>query len=110
MENVKRMYAKENGSIVIENRHFALTVNKNAVCESLILKANGRELLDTNADAPIFSLTEKRPYNNEIKLMYPNKRTTFNAKSVVLENGILVVHFDLVTFGARVEVSLQTSL
>ena len=107
MESAKRMYAKENGSIVIENRHFALTVNKNAVCESLILKKNGRELLDAGVETPIFSLTEKRPYNNEIKLMYPNKRTTFAAKSVVLENGILVVHFDLVTFGARVEVDVK---
>ena len=61
MENVKRMYAKENGSIVIENRHFALTVNKNAVCESLILKENGRELLEAGVETPIFSLTEKRP-------------------------------------------------
>lgn len=107
MENVKRMYAREDGAIVIENRHFALTVNQNAVCESLILKANGRELLEEGAEMPIFSLTEKRPYNNEIKLMYPNKRTTFNAKSVVLENGVLVVHFDLVTFGARVEVDVK---
>lgn len=107
MENAKRMYAKENGTIVIENRHFALTVNQNAVCESLILKKNGRELLDVGVETPLFALTEKRPYNNEIKLMYPNKRTTFHAKSVALENGALVLHFDLVTFGARVEVDLE---
>ncbi len=107
MANVKRMYAREDGSIVIENRHLALTVNKHAVCESLILKASGRELLDTSERMPFFALTEKRPYNNEIKLMYPNKRTTFAAKSVRLEGGILVLHFDLVTFGARVEVDIE---
>ncbi len=107
MENVKRMYVKENGSIVIENPHFCLTVGADAVCESLILKKNGRELLDVSERMPIFSLTEKRPYNNEIKLMYPNKRTTFNAKSLVLENDTLIVHFDLVTFGARVEVDVK---
>ena len=107
MEQNKYIYSDANGRIFIENRHFVLTVNKNAVCESMILKANGRELLDPNAEMPIFSLTEKRPYNNEIKLMYPNKRTTFQAKSVSLENGILIVHFDLVTFGARVEVDVE---
>ncbi len=106
MESAKRVYANEDGRIVIENRHFALTVNKNAVCESLILKKNGRELLDA-VEAPIFSLTEKRPYNNEIKLMYPNKRTTFAAKSLALEGETLIVHFDLVTFGARVEVDVK---
>ena len=107
MQTEKRIYAKENGSIVIENRHFALTFGKNAVCESLILKASGRELLDANENMPIFSLTEKRPYNNEIKLMYPNKRSTFAANSVALENGALTLHFDLVTFGARVEVDIE---
>ena len=106
MKSDKRIYTKENGSIVIENRHFALTVNQNAICESLLLKESNRELLN-NTETPIFSLTEKRPYNNEIKLMYPNKRTTFGAKNVVLEDGVLIVHFDLVTFGARVEVDID---
>lgn len=106
MKSDKRIYTKENGSIVIENRHFALTVNQNAICESLVLKESNRELLNST-ETPIFSLTEKRPYNNEIKLMYPNKRTTFGAKNVVLEDGVLIVHFDLVTFGARVEVDID---
>lgn len=106
MRIFKGIYSKNDGSIVIENRHFALTVNKNAICESLILKESGRELLEA-IDAPIFSLTEKRPYNNEIKLMYPNKRTTFGARSVELDGNTLIVHFDLVTFGARVEVDVD---
>ena len=106
MKHSAHIYAREDGRIVIENRHFALTVKKDAVCESLVLKESGRELLDT-VDTPIFSLTEKRPYNNEIKLMYPNQRTTFRANRVTLEKSTLIVHFDLVTFGARVEVAAE---
>ncbi len=107
MSDTKKIYQGADGRIVIENRHFSLRINENAVCESLILKKDGRELLDADADAKIFSLEEKRPFNNEIKLMYPNKRTTFAAKSVKLADGALVVHFDLVTFGARVEVDIK---
>ncbi len=107
MSNVKRLFSNPDGSIVIENRHFSLTVGKNALAESLILKKNGRELLDKSASIPIFSLTENRPFNNEIKLMYPNKRTVFGAKSVELVDGRIKVYFDLVTFGAWVDVEIE---
>ena len=107
MSNVKRLYSPPDGSIVIENRHFTLTVGKNALAESLILKSNGRDLLDKSASIPVFSLMENRPFNNEIKLMYPNKRTTFGAKSVELVDGRIKVYFDLVSFGAWVDVEIE---
>ena len=100
------LYTDADGKIVIENRHFYLRINERAIAESLILKSSGRELIDANRNEPIFSLTEKRPFNNEIKLMYPNKRTTFGARSLSLSEGRLVVYFDLVTFGATVEVDI----
>ena len=107
MSNLKRLYSTPDGSIVIENRHFTLTVGKNALAESLILKSNGRELLDKSAPIPVFSLMENRPFNNEIKLMYPNKRTAFGAKSVELVDGRIRVYFELVTFGAWVDVEIE---
>ncbi len=107
MSTEKRMYANPDGSIIIENRHFILKVSKDAVAESLVLKNGSRELLDKSTRIPIFSITEDRPYNNEIKLMYPCRRTTFGAKSVELREGFLDVHFDLVSFGARVEVTVE---
>ncbi len=107
MSNVKRLFSNPDGSIVIENRHFTLTVGKNALAESLILKKNGRDLLDKSAPIPVFSLMENRPFNNEIKLMYPNKRTVFGAKSVELVDGRIKVYFDLVTFGAWIDVEIE---
>ncbi len=107
MSNVKRLYSNPDGSIVIENRHFTLTVGKNALAEGLILKKNGRDLLDKSAPIPVFSLMENRPFNNEIKLMYPNKRTVFGAKSVELVDGRIRVYFDLVSFGAWVDVEIE---
>lgn len=107
MSNVKKIFSDCDGRIVIENGHFCLTVGKNAIAESLMLKKNGRELLDNSASIPIFSIMEKRPYNNEIKLMYPNKRTVFGAKSVELVDGRIKVYFDLVTFGAWVDVDIE---
>ena len=107
MSNLKRLYSTPDGSIVIENRHFALTVGKNALAESLILKKNGRDLLDKSAPIPVFSLMENRPFNNEIKLMYPNKRTVFGAKSVELVDGRIRVYFELVSFGAWVDVEIE---
>ncbi len=107
MDKSKAMYCDGKGLIVIENKHFILKLNGNAVCESLVLKADGRELLNKSEKRSIFSLTEKRPYNNEIKLMYPNKRTSFEAKSIKLEGDKLIVHFELVTFGATVEVDIR---
>ncbi len=107
MSNTKRIYSGQNGSIIIENRHFCLKVGKNARAESLVLKKNGRELIDKSAPIPIFSITEKRPYNNEIKLMYPNKRSVFGAKSIELVDGRIRVYFDLVSFGAWVDVDVE---
>ena len=103
----KGMYRDASGCIVIENRHLRLTATEDAVVRSLVVKASGRELLDKEELCPLFSLTEERPYNNEIKLMYPNKRTTFAARSLALEGDRLILHFDLVTFGAAVEVDIK---
>ncbi|MBO5040861.1 MAG: hypothetical protein J6D09_07170 [Clostridia bacterium] len=107
MSNVEKMYSNPDGSIVIENKHFCLTIGKNALADSLVLKKNGRELLDKSASIPVFSIMENRPYNNEIKLMYPNKRTVFGAKSVELVDGRIKVYFDLLTFGAWVDVDVE---
>lgn len=88
-------------NIIIENDSFRLEISPNCRVTSLICKETGEECL-VKADIPMFSLTEERPYNNEIKLAYPNKRTTFGANRVRLEDGKLIVGFELVTFEAQV--------
>ncbi len=91
-------------NIIIENKHFLLTVGSDAKAKSLILKENGEECLDKSGSISLFSLTEERPYNNEIKLSHPNKRTTFQANSLTIDEDKLVVGFELVGFKAVIRI------
>jgi len=91
-----------NGNIVIENEQFCLTLREDCIVESLIYKPKNIECISKGDECALFSLTEERPYNNEIKLAHPNKKTTFEANSVRIEDGKLVVGFELVTFKASV--------
>ncbi len=93
-----------NGKIVIENKNFCLTLRDDCIVESLIYKDKNIECIAKGNECALFSLTEERPYNNEIKLAHPNKKTTFEANSVRLEDGKLIVGFELVTFKARIAV------
>lgn len=93
--------------IVLENEKFRLVLSPACVAESLILKSNGEECLFPAERLPFFTLTEERPYNNEIKLAHPNQRTTFGANRVRLENDRLIVGFELIEFEAVVEVTVK---
>lgn len=96
-----------NGNMIIENQQFALTLRSDCVAESLIYKPTGTECLYSGEDIPLFSLTEERPFNNEIKLAHPNKRMTFQANRVRREGDRLIVGFELVTFEAVVEMRIE---
>ena len=91
-------------SILIENRHFCLKLSENCVAQSLVLKSGGEECLEPDSMVSFFTLTQNRPYNNEIKLTYPNKRTEFRANRVRREGDELIVGFELVTFEAVVTI------
>ncbi len=93
-------------SIILENRNFRLTLSDTAVAESLILKSNGEECLSIGNELPFFTLTMERPYNNEVKLAHPNKRTTFAANRVTYGDGKLTVGFEQVAFEAEIGVKL----
>ncbi len=93
-------------SIILENSKFCLTLGENAVAESLILKASGEECIMKGCELPFFSLTEERPVNNEIKLAHPNKRMTFGANRLRMEDGQLIVGFELIKFEAVVDVKI----
>lgn len=90
--------------IVIENSKFILKVNENCKAESLVLKSNGEECLEKDTEVSLFSLTEERPFNNEIKLAYPSKRTTFEANSLRREGNRLIAGFEVLPFEAVVEI------
>ena len=94
-----------NGSdIRLETPAFTLTVGADAKAKSLVLKANGEEMLDAREGVPLFSVTQDRPFNNEIKLIWPHKRTTFRANRLRQEDDRLIVGFELAEYEAVVRV------
>ena len=92
--------------ILLENARFRLAVGEDAVVRSLTLKATGEELLDLRDPTPFFAVTQPRPFNNEIKLAYPNARTTYPANRLRREGDRLVVGFEIAPYEAAVEVKV----
>ena len=92
------------GDVVLENARLRLTVGDDAVVKSLKVKPSGEECVDATERLPLFSVTQDRPFNNEIKLTYPNTETTYPANSVKREGDELVVGFEIAPYEARVKV------
>ena len=57
-----------NKDIILENSQLRLTVGPDCIAKSLIHKASGQECLAAGEDAALFSVTQERPFNNEVKL------------------------------------------
>ena len=93
-------------SFLIENDIFYLRLGNDAVVKSLCLKQTGEQLIAENSEIPFCSVTQERPYNNEIKLIHMNKRTEFMANRVYMENGKLIVGFDIAPYEAVVDVKI----
>ena len=89
-------------SFVFENKKFRLTVGENAMAESLIYKENGEELVKAGEEISLFAATQLRPFNNEVKLAYMNKRTTFYANKISVEGNKIIVSFEIVPYQAVV--------
>ena len=85
-----------------ENKNFRLTVGENATAESLVYKPTGEELLFAGEDIPLFSVTQLRPFNNEVKLAYMNKRTTFEANKISVEGNQILIDFEIIPYRAVV--------
>lgn len=96
----------ETDDIVIENGQFRLVVGNNAITKSLIFKTSGEECLMPGEPLALFSVTQERPYHNEIKLGHPNKRTTFQADSLYMEGERLIVGFELIPYRAVIGVEV----
>ena len=96
--------AGSNADVVLETSAMRLVIGADACAKSLTIKANGEECLDVHEGIPLFSVTQDRPFNNEIKLTYPNCQTTYPANSVRREGDELVVGFELAPYEARVKV------
>ena len=90
--------------IVVENARFRLVVGADAIAKSLVSKSTGEELLDLRDPTPFFSVTQERPFNNEIKLAHPNVRTTYPANRLRRDGDRLVVGFEIAPYEAVVTV------
>ena len=90
--------------IVLETETFKLTLGKDAVAWSLVVKGTNEEMLIKGANVPLFSATQDRPFNNETKLQHPNTRTTYKADSLVWDGERLTVGFETAPYKAVVKV------
>jgi len=93
---------KDKGDIVIENKNVKLVISSDGTSRSLMYKPENEECLAKGKNIPVFSVTQKRPYNNEIKLSYPNKKMTFNANSIRRKGNKLIVGFELIPYEAMI--------
>lgn len=92
--------------IILENSAFKLVLSNCGQAESLICKASGEECL-SGEKMSFFTLTELRPYNNEVKLSHPNKRTTYPVKSLTRKGDTLFVDFELTTYKAEISIRIS---
>lgn len=95
-----------NDCVVLENERFRLVLSPDGRAESLCLKSNGTQCL-ANSETPFCSITEDRPYNNEVKLAHPTKQTIFPSNRIRMENGNLVVGFEQIGFEAVIRVDVR---
>lgn len=90
--------------VIFENERCRLVVDRACIARSLIDKSTGEECLEPGEEMPLFSVTQERPFNNEIKLIYMNKRITCQANRIRREGGRLIVGFELAPYEAVVRV------
>ena len=72
--------------IVFENELCVLKIGEDAIAKSVFLKSAGRECLSPAEYVPFFSVEQPRPFNNEIKLAHPNRRTVYPACRLRVES------------------------
>ena len=90
--------------VIIENEQLKLTIGADGITKSLICKASNEECLAAGEEIAIFSVTHTRPFNNEVKLAHPNKKTTYQANSVTREGDKLIVGFEVILDQAIIEI------
>ena len=92
--------------VVVENDDFRLTVGDDACVKSLVVKATGEECVDAALKVPLLTVTQDRPFDNELKLIHPHKRVTYPANSVRREGDLLRFEFEHGLYGAAVRMKV----
>jgi len=94
--------------VIIENVQIKLVVTKDGMAKSLLFKPTNEECLIQGKKIPICAITQDRPYQNEIKLAYPTKETTFKSNSIRREGDKLIVGFELIPWEAVVNLKITS--
>lgn len=92
--------------IILENQQFRLVIAGDCTAKSLIHKKSGQECLEAGEEIALFSVTQPRPFNNEVKLAYPNKQTVFQANRIRQEGDRLIVGFEIAPYEAAIRVKI----
>ena len=95
----------ETQTVTIENQRLRLVIAGDGSARSLVFKPTDTECLMPGKRVPISTLTMPRPYQNEVKLAYPNKKTTFKANAVRLEGDNLIIGYELIPWEATVRIT-----
>jgi hypothetical protein len=98
--------ANSNEDVIIENGQVKLIIAQNGIVKSLVYKPANAECLIPGKKIPISTLTQERPYQNEVKLAYPTKETTFKANSARKEGDKLIVGFELIPWEASINIKI----
>ncbi|MEN6456934.1 MAG: hypothetical protein ABFD10_21985 [Prolixibacteraceae bacterium] len=88
--------------ITLENEQFRLQIGVDGKVISLLHKPSGQECLEAGVETPAFTITQYRPYINEMQLAYPAKSITFPADSVYLSDENLIVNFNQLNVTATI--------
>jgi hypothetical protein len=92
--------------VTIENGQMRLVISSDGLARSLVYKPTDTECLVQGKRVPISTITEPRPYQNEVKLAYPNKKTTFKSNAVRMEGDRLIIGYELIPWEATVRVTI----
>ncbi len=96
-------------AVVIENRDLRLILGADGIARSLVHKATGQECLMQGKKVPMFTLTEYRPYDEILQLIYPIKLTHYLVQSVRREGDQLIASFPMVGLEAFISVKVTDS-
>jgi hypothetical protein len=92
---------EDNTGIVFSKDSFCFVVGKDG--KALSLKLHGKELLCDN-NTPLFSLTQERFFNNELKLMHTSRNVTVQSNKIRFENGCIVASFSPIPYEAVIRI------
>ncbi len=97
----------EANDVILENDELKLVIGSNAVSKSLFCKSTGEDCLARDKNIPISTITQERPYQNEVKLAYPCEQRTFKANSIQREGEVLTIGYELIPYKVAVRINIK---